>query len=733
MALRHFRQILRLLHQSAEARALVGPADAELLARYVLQRDEAAFELLLWRHGGMVLNLCRRILHDEHDAEDAFQATFLAFIRKAPSIVRREAVAGWLHRVAYRVALDVKAKARKPASQNQGGETVAAQVPSNADGSELRPLLDEEMNRLPERYRLPLVLCYLEGKTNEEAARQLGCPPGTIFSRLARGREMLRRRLVRRGLGLSAGGFALALSQTTAPAALDVSLVRKAFQSSLAFAAGKTAASAASSRIIALAEGVLQAMFLAKLKTLAALALILVAMLGGGILTHQVLTAAQEPNGDKDKLAKLDVSPKDAGIAKQEPVAVRVVEPQPGGVERITQARGTVRALDQQDIFAPVSGILATLKVDLGSHVKKDDIIAVIDAPLLVLERKQADVAVKQAKGSILEAEARMKAAQAEVEVAKSLVREKQAVLESARADLTFRQSQLERFERLAKAVSVSQETVDEQGRLREAARGKVSAAEAAIANAQADVEVKRSKVAQAEAARITAQASLETAEIALEKADYPLRQAQIRAPLDGVVTQCNCRRGHTVRAGEEGGRQPLLTVTRTDVVKVVVDVMEDGVPDIEPGLPVDFRLEGARELIGTGYTVSRIAYAREHRDGPTSRFNVIRVEIDVPNPKQTIRPGMSRVALIHLKKRYSDTGLHFPASAVIEDQTNWWVYVVREGKAVRTQVKVTGWSLDLKEAQVDSGLKPTDNIVIEPKGLKGDMIPVKVHNEGQK
>src|SRR6516165_10199472 len=188
MTWRNLRKVVRYLHAVAGPDSSVGPTDGQLLERFVSQRDEAAFELLLWRHGTMVLNVCRRVLDHQHDAEDAFQATFLAFVRKARSIVRREAVAGWLYRVAFRVAVEARNKAHKRRRlEITVPDELALEPAQEADWHELRPVLDEELNRLPERLRLPLVLCYLEGKTNEEAARQLGCPPGTIFSRLARG------------------------------------------------------------------------------------------------------------------------------------------------------------------------------------------------------------------------------------------------------------------------------------------------------------------------------------------------------------------------------------------------------------------------------------------------------------------------------------------------------------------------------------------------------------------
>ena len=167
-----------------------GLSDAELLERYVRHRDEAAFELLLWRHGVLVLNVCRRILHREQDAEDAFQATFLAFVRKAHAIARRGSVSSWLYKVAYRVALEAQARRGKSrhASSRAANRWPFSHRPIRF-GAMFGRFSMRKLNRLPERLRRPFVLCYLEGKTNEEAARQLGCRLGTIFSRLSRGRE----------------------------------------------------------------------------------------------------------------------------------------------------------------------------------------------------------------------------------------------------------------------------------------------------------------------------------------------------------------------------------------------------------------------------------------------------------------------------------------------------------------------------------------------------------------
>src|ERR1700730_830761 len=193
-----------------------GP-DKPLLESFIARRDDSAFAQLLERHGPMVLSLCRRLLGNRHDAEDAFQATFLVLIRKARSIRKKDSLASWLHGVAYRVAREARAKSvRRQVHERQVSEMPPTDPASDVIWRDLRLVLDEELQRLPDKYRVPLILCYLEGKTTDEAARLLGWPRGTVGGRLARARQMLRTRLVRRGMALSAGSLATALASTSA-------------------------------------------------------------------------------------------------------------------------------------------------------------------------------------------------------------------------------------------------------------------------------------------------------------------------------------------------------------------------------------------------------------------------------------------------------------------------------------------------------------------------------------
>jgi zinc protease len=256
--------------------------EAQLLERFLARGDETAFEAILLRHGPMVLGVCRRVLDDPNDVEDAFQATFLILVKKAGSIRERDVLGTWLYGVARRVAVRAKVNARKRRSHERSGAgeaTVADLGANRAEATELRSLLDDELGRLPERYRAPIVLCDLEGQSHEQAAAQLCCPVGTVKSRLSRGRDRLRAGLVRRGLAPSAGLVAAALAAESA-SAMPPGLMGATIGAATRIAAGRAvAAGACSAEVAALMKGVVRSMVFTKLRlaavaaTAAALAL----------------------------------------------------------------------------------------------------------------------------------------------------------------------------------------------------------------------------------------------------------------------------------------------------------------------------------------------------------------------------------------------------------------------------------------------------------------------------
>jgi RNA polymerase sigma factor (sigma-70 family) len=235
--------------------------DRQLLERFVRQRDEVAFEALVQRHGPMVLSACQRVLDNAQDAEDAFQATFVVFMRKAHTIRKPELLGNWLYGVAYRIAR----KARAQATRRRQMEREAAPMPAadpliEVAWRDFRSLLDEELQRLPDRYRAPLVLCYLEGLTNEEAAERLGWPSGSMSYRLARGRKLLRDRLTGRHPALPTALFSTFMAGIPVLPAVPARLVDTMVHAASGSAAGAKAATTVSTAATSLAEWMLQTM-----------------------------------------------------------------------------------------------------------------------------------------------------------------------------------------------------------------------------------------------------------------------------------------------------------------------------------------------------------------------------------------------------------------------------------------------------------------------------------------
>jgi RNA polymerase sigma factor (sigma-70 family) len=374
-------EVVQFLRGAALRQEDGGPTDGQLLGRFIERRDQAAVTALVRRHGPMVWGVCRRILRCRQDAEDAFQATFLVLVRKAGSVRRREMVANWLYGVAHQTALKARAMlARRQARERQAAvpETEAPQ--QAAPWPDLHPLLDEELSRLPEKYRVAIVLCDLEGKTRKEGARQLGCPEGTLAGRLTRGRAMLAKRLARRGVAVSGGALALILSRK-ASASVPASVVSATIKAASLFAGGPAAAGAISAKVAALTEGVLKAMFLTKLRMVTVLLLVVLGLAAGGwALSTPAALAFQGPPDQSAVGARKDAqasesaanAPDRVGDERGKPQGTPLQMPVPvvlgpkafrdGDVIEITDVRATSPKLEQGDSVT-VHG-----RVRLASH-----------------------------------------------------------------------------------------------------------------------------------------------------------------------------------------------------------------------------------------------------------------------------------------------------------------------------------------------------------------------------
>jgi RNA polymerase sigma factor (sigma-70 family) len=353
------RQIDRLFRDGT----LGGLGDGQLLERYLTHRDETAFETLVDLHGPMVLGLCRRMLRDPRDIEDAFQATFLVLVRKAPAIRDRGLLSSWLYGVAYRVAR----RARSQTLRRRGRETTVADLvvtegPKTSDRLEVDPVLDQELNRLPEKYRVPLILCYYRGRTHDQAADELRCPVGTVRSRLARGRDLLKKRLTRRGFAPSAMAAILGTGPNL-PAKLLIetvppSLVSATVKAALGFSSAQTIqASAIATSALALAQGVLTTMKIAQWKWIG-LSILATSLSAGSVVAVSYASAQlpaestdtatftfepshQEKTGQSDEIANLSAKLKKTqeDFAREKETLTTIIRELRDHLERSAQNR----------------------------------------------------------------------------------------------------------------------------------------------------------------------------------------------------------------------------------------------------------------------------------------------------------------------------------------------------------------------------------------------------------
>ncbi len=275
---------VRDLRALFEAGSLGGLSDGQLLDRFAARGEGAVFEAILLRHGPMVWGVCRRVLRDHHDAEDAFQATFLVLARKASSVMPREMLGNWLYGVAHQTAMKARAvRAKRRVRESQVLDMPEPTMVPHDLRDVVADCLDRELSRLPEKYRIAIVLCDLEGRTHKDAASRLGWPIGTVSSRLSRARTLLARRLSRWGVSLSAGSLAALLAQDVASASMPTKLIGSTVQAASLFAAGgAVTAGVVSAEVVALIGEVLKVMLLGKLKIARAMLLAASVLVAGG-------------------------------------------------------------------------------------------------------------------------------------------------------------------------------------------------------------------------------------------------------------------------------------------------------------------------------------------------------------------------------------------------------------------------------------------------------------------
>jgi len=331
-------------------------SDHELLERFVGAREEAAFTVLIERHGPMVLGVCRRALPHLHDAEDACQATFLVLARKAASLRKRTALSSWLHGVACRVVVKLKRDhARRTSRERAVGAPAEKDPAAEVSWREVQTILDEELEQLPERYRVPVILCYLECTTRDQAAQQLGLSPGSLHGRLERARGLLRQRLINRGLTLAAVLSAAALGDSVAQAALAPTFVVSSTRAALLLAAGQPLTeSVVTTHVLALTQEVLKAMFRTKVKLGTAAVLcagLFVALIGGSLTSLGIAQDAKPGPGVVSVDSSSAKAESDADFIRRISKDLRGTDPTPAEIHFFVASKDAGRRQKLIDLF----------------------------------------------------------------------------------------------------------------------------------------------------------------------------------------------------------------------------------------------------------------------------------------------------------------------------------------------------------------------------------------------
>jgi len=637
-----------LRHMAVEAG---GVSDAQLLDRFAANRDEAAFELLLRRHAQVVFEVCRRVLHDQHDAEDAFQATFLALARHAGRIARREAVAGWLHQVAYRSALTARGqRARRDAREKSGAAAKHLAVSPGAEAAlenqELRHVVDEEIGRLPGRFRAAVVLCCLEGKSVDEAAMLLGCPRGTVASRLARARARLRVRLAGRGLAPMA---ALAVLSRANAAPRPFALIPALTATALRYAApGAATTKVLAPRITALTEEVLRAMFLHKLKTgiLVLIAFVAIPLAAGGLAVG--LHAQAGPKGEPPGPAQAPEA-QAAGKEKQAgdkpvpgvPHPVTVSRPTRGEAAPYREYTGRLEARRFGEVRPAVGGTVVKVCFKAGDEVKEGKVLFELDDRLagLALQKAEAELALALAKKKGNDAN-------------------------------------LERATKLLETGTIPHEELD---KIREQAA--------------------------------TAEAAVKTANVEVARARLELDATRVRAPTSGQVGRSLVEPGAMVFHGQD--RATLLTtVTALDPIGLTFAMDENSFLDYQRLLR-DKQVKGAGSPLHMQLAGDKGAFPHEGTlESFDDRINVgtVRVRASFPNPDRLLLPGM--FASVRMTFGPPRAVLEIPNVAIQSDQGMDYVLVVNDRNVAERRAVTLGQS-DKDMRIIDKGLGTEDWVVI--------------------
>jgi HlyD family secretion protein len=716
--------------------------DGQLLEQFATDRGEAAelaFAVLVERHGPMVLRVCRGVLADAHDTQDAFQATFLVLVRKARALWVRDSLGPWLHQVAYRTASCARsATARRHRHERLAAQSEQAAVRSEPS-DELETALHDEINRLSERYRAPLVLCDLEGCTHEQAARHLGWPVGTVKSRLSRARERLRGRLLRRGLTPDAGLIAAALKFDAASASISSVLVDSTAGAATRFL---TVRSFVQGTATTLAQGVLRTMF--TMQWLKAASVLLVAgatVAGMEVLVQTGTSGAQTQPAEKNKAAATDD-------------AAAVQEVRPGRLTVSLVERGSLESSANQDIYCNVEGQTTIIKiVPEGTRVKKDQVICELDSAALRDALLNQQITTQSAKANYLNAKLAREVAEiglteytqgifiqdlatvvGEIKLAESAVQKAESRLERTRR---ARQRLNEALAPKGGAKTVDEIVADlDLDDRADTTELTLSHARMTRENAENKRKVLtqytkdktirelKSEVEKAMSNELAKEATWELAKSKELNLKRQIARCTLTAPIDGLVVyadQPGPGRGSTRPQIEEGAivrqRQKILSIPDLTHMQVNASVHEPRVDQILPNMRVKIRVDAFPDQLFDG-TVVDVAPRPDPAIFSSSGNKIYPTHIRIDHPLLHMRPGMT--AQVEILIAELDNVLSVPVKSAIRLNGEWHVAVKKPNGGFDLRQVQFGMGDD-ERVEVKQGLQSGEAVIVDPRALLTD------------
>jgi RND family efflux transporter MFP subunit len=423
--------------------------------------------------------------------------------------------------------------------------------------------------------------------------------------------------------------------------------------------------------------------------------------------------------GCKGRSAEAQEVPDDSPTS----IPVRVLKPKLGGLERKTVQPATVQAFEFVMKYAQVSGVLAKQKVDIGSKVKKGDLLAEIVAPELIQEQAHAAAALEQAKEQVKQAKKRVQTATADLKATEKMVEQREKEMDSYVAYQKYRKAELERYKELVASEVIDRRVFDEEQDRYEAAKSRADAAIVAVETAKLDVLTKAAKLEQVLVDVDLARAYVRVAKATLGKADVFVNFTKIIADFDGVITKRNYNNGDFIRTADRAGQLPLLVLQVRNRMRVIVQIPDTDAPYVNEGNPAVLRIAALGKKGKFKGTVSRLSYMEDEKS------RTMQVEVDLDNPKHLLRHGMFGEITIRLQGT-PEKAFTLPASCLKRDSVDepYYVFVVRnDGKAHKVEVRV-GFD-NAARAEILDGLDQRDLVVADPHGALSDGCKVLVIN----